>query len=82
MHVILDILGEIWCKGRNLTSLILVEVFAEVAKVNIEALNTKSNPARQNVFSYSYLGILFAVAKNAEIRGLRRLLKSSPNGFF
>ena len=24
----------------------------------------------QNVFSYSYLGILFAVAKNAEIRGL------------
>ena len=25
---------------------------------------------RQNVFSYSYLSILFAAAKNAEIRGL------------
>ena len=25
---------------------------------------------RQNVFSYSYLDILFAAAKNAEIRGL------------
>ena len=25
---------------------------------------------RENIFSYSYLGILFAAAKNAEIRGL------------
>ena len=66
-------------KVSNLTSLLLVEVFAKVAEVNTEALNIKSCQSRQkccrgkaevNVFSYSYLGILFAAAKNAEIRGL------------
>ena len=34
--------GEIWSKGSNLTSLLLSEVFAEVAGVNTEALNVKS----------------------------------------
>ena len=32
--------------------------------------NTAEELQRQNVFSYSYLNILFAVAKNAEIWGL------------
>ena len=48
-----------------------VLLFAEVAEVNTEALNNiKFCQPWQNVFSYSYLGILFATAKNAEIRGL------------
>ena len=34
---------------------------------------------RQNVFSYSYLGILFAAAKNAKIRGLQKELDNSCN---
>ena len=38
---ILLILGEIWSKGSNLTSLLLVDVFAVVAQVNAEALNIK-----------------------------------------
>ena len=42
MHIILLILGEIWSKGSNLTSLRLVDVFAEDAEVNAEALNIKS----------------------------------------
>ena len=36
-HIILLILGEIWSKRSNLKSLILVDVFAEVAEVNAEA---------------------------------------------
>ena len=53
-----------------------------------EALNIKScqpqqkhcwGKPRKNVFSYSYLSILFAVAKNAEIWGLRdKHLKIKP----
>ena len=45
-HSIL-ILGEIWSKGSNFTSLLLVEIFAEVAEVNTEALNIKSCQPRQ-----------------------------------
>ena len=83
VHVILLILGEIWSKGSNLTILCLVDVFAEVAEVNAEAFNIKSYQPRQkncrdvprkNVFSHSYLGILFAAAKNAEIWGLDILI--------
>ena len=59
-------------EGSNLTSLLLVEVFAEVAEVNTKALNIKSCQPRQkhcrgkaevNVFSYSYLGILLPQQK-------------------
>ena len=80
---------------EQLTSLILVDVFAEVAEVNVEALNIKSyqpqqniaeEVPKQNVFSYSYLSILFAVAKNPKIQGLdhrnltkRHCLKSLNN---
>ena len=39
--------GEIWSKGSNLTSLLLVEAFAEVAKVNVETLNIKSCQPQQ-----------------------------------
>ena len=46
-HIILLILGEIWSKGSNFTSLLLVEVFAEVAEVNTEALNIKSHQPQQ-----------------------------------
>ena len=79
LYTILLILGEIWSKGSNLTSLLFVNVFAEVAQVNAKSLNINSyqlrekhcrGSPRQNVFSYSYLGILFTAAKNAEIRGL------------
>ena len=42
VHIILLILGKIWSKGSNFTSLLLVKVFAEVAEVNTEALNIKS----------------------------------------
>ena len=40
VHIILLILGEIWSKGSNLTSLHLAEV--QVAEVNTEAFNIKS----------------------------------------
>ena len=55
MHIILLILGEI---GSNVISLLLVSVFAEVAKVNTEALTTNlgkniaEEVPRQNIFSY------------------------------
>ena len=45
--MILLILGKIWSKGSNLTSLPLVNVFAEVPEVNTEALNIKSYQPRQ-----------------------------------
>ena len=81
VHIILLILGEIWNKASNLTSLLLIIIFAQV---NAEALNIKSCQPRQNtaeklprqsIFSYSYLSILFAMAKNAEIRGLETCAK-------
>ena len=43
VHIILLILDEIWSKGSNLTSLFLIDVFAEVAEVNTKALNIKSS---------------------------------------
>ena len=39
VHIILLIHGEIWSKASNLASLLLVDVFAEVAQVNVEDLN-------------------------------------------
>ena len=69
-HITLLILGEIWRKRCNLTSLLLVVVFAEVGKVSVEVLNIKSYQPRQKHCRGSYLGILFAAGKNAEIRGL------------
>ena len=54
-------------KESNFTGLLLVDVFAKVAKVNTETLNIKFCQPRQNVFSYSHLSILFAAAKNDEI---------------
>ena len=51
---------------KGATSLLLVDVFAEVAEINAEALTTSlgkniaEEVPRQNVFSYSYLSILFA----------------------
>ena len=47
VHMILLILGEIWSKGSKLTSLFLIDVFAEVAKVNTKALNIKSYQPQQ-----------------------------------
>ena len=47
VHIILLILGEIWSEGSNLTTLVLVEVFDEVARVNVEALNIKSCQPQQ-----------------------------------
>ena len=41
------ILGEIWSKVNNFTSLLLVEIFAKVAEVNTEVLNVKSCQSRQ-----------------------------------
>ena len=41
VHIILLILSEIWSKGSNLTSLLLANVFSEVAQVNAEALDIK-----------------------------------------
>ena len=46
-HIILLILGEIWSKASNLTSLLLIDVFAKAAQVNAEALNIKSYQPRQ-----------------------------------
>ena len=47
VHTIRLILGEIWSKGSNLTNLLLVEIFAEVADVNTEAVNIKYCQPRQ-----------------------------------
>ena len=58
LHTIILIFGEIWSEG----SILLVNVFAEVAQVNTEVLNIKSyqpwqniaeEVPRQNVCSYS-----------------------------
>ena len=74
--------------GVKRSSLLLVDVFAEVAQVNAEALNkkyyqhrqnTSEEVPRQNVFSYSYLRISFAAAKNAEIQGLKKLYNNIMN---
>ena len=45
--ILLLLLGEILSKGSNLINLLLVEIFAEVAQVNTEALNIKSGQPRQ-----------------------------------
>ena len=66
-HITLLILGEIWRKRCNLTSLILV-VFAEVGKVNVEVLDIKSYQPQQKHCRGSYLDILFAAGKNADSR--------------
>ena len=42
VNIILLILGKIWSKGSNCTSLLLVEVFVVVLKVDAEALTIKS----------------------------------------
>ena len=42
VHITLLILGEIWIKASNLTSLLLIDVFVKVAQGNVEALNIKS----------------------------------------
>ena len=47
MHIILLIFGEIWSKGSNLTSLLLIGVFAKVAEVNVKAFNIKSYQPQQ-----------------------------------
>ena len=47
VHIILLILGEIWSKASNLTSLHLIDVFAEVAQVNAKALDIKFYQLRQ-----------------------------------
>ena len=63
-----------WSKRSNLTSLLLVDVFAEVAEVNSKARNIKSYHCRRKcrgkMYFHGYLDILFAAAKNAEIQGL------------
>ena len=41
VHIILLILGELWSKESNFTSLLLVKVFVGVADVNTKALNIK-----------------------------------------
>ena len=72
VHIILLIIGEIWSKASNLTSLLLVDVFAEVAQVNAKALNIKSYQPQQKHCRGSAEAkcIFFATAKNTEIRGL------------
>ena len=45
--ILLLLLGEILSKGSNLINLLLVEIFAEVAQVNTEALNIESGQPRQ-----------------------------------
>ena len=69
-------------KGANLqvyfsSKFLVAEVNTEALKKNPASLgkNTAEEKPRQNVFSYSYLGILFAAAKNAEIWGLLGLQK-------
>ena len=47
MHIVLLILGEIWSKESNLTSLLLVDVLVKVAEVNAEALNIKFHQSLQ-----------------------------------
>ena len=47
VHIILLILGEIWSKRSNLTSLLVVDIFVKIAKVNAKALNIKSYQLQQ-----------------------------------
>ena len=68
-HITLLILGEIWRKRCNLTSSLLVVVFAEVGKVNVKVFNIKSYQPRQKYCRGSYLGILFAMGKMLKFEG-------------
>ena len=76
LYTILLILGEIWSKGSNLTSLRLVDIFTEI---NAEALNIKSyQPRQKHGRGSAEAKCIFILlprhficrAKNAEIRGL------------
>ena len=78
VHIILLILGEIWSKGSNLTSLLLV-AFAEVSEVNTKALNIKScQPQQKHCRGKAEAKCIFMQLpqhlqlphQNAEIRGL------------
>ena len=46
---IILILGEIWRKGSNFTSLLHVDVFAEVTNVNTKALYINSTTLGKNI---------------------------------
>ena len=59
LHIILLIFGKIWSKGSNFTSFLLVEVFAEVADGNTEALSIKScQPRQKNCWGKMYFHIV------------------------
>ena len=81
VHIILLILCEICSKGIILTSLLLIEVFAEVAKVNAEADDINScQPWEKNcqgkaeakcIFIWLPQHFICQQQKNAEIWGLK-----------
>ena len=86
VHIIILILGEIWSKGSNLTSLLLVNVFADIAEVNFKALKIKSyQPSQKHCQGSAEAKCIFILlprnfisdAKNAEIRGQ----KTDPSAF-
>ena len=60
VHIIFLILGEIWSKGGNLTGLLLANVSAEVAEVNLKALNIKSyQPGEKNCWGSAKAKCIF-----------------------
>ena len=69
------ILGEIWSKWSSLTSLLLIEVFAEVAEVNAEALNIKACQHQQKLSKKSQGKMHFHIVTLAFYLPCQKLLK-------
>ena len=69
------ILGEIWSKWSSLTSLLLIEVFAEVAEVNAEALNIKACQCQQKLSRKSQGKMHFHIVTLAFYLPCQKLLK-------
>ena len=69
------ILGKIWSKWSSLTSLLLIEVFAEVAEVNAEALNIKACQHQQKLSRKSQGKMHFHIVTLAFYLPCQKLLK-------
>ena len=70
------ILGEIWSKWSSLASLLLIEVFAEVAEVNAdEALNIKACQRQQKLSRKSQGKMHFHIVTLAFYLPCQKLLK-------
>ena len=68
--------GEIWRKRSNLTSLLLIVVFAEVGKVSIKVLNIKSyQPLAKTLLRKCWSKMFFHIVTSAFYLLWQKMLK-------